>query len=215
MSMDKIQVFNGIVFYEEEPGGYWRSKVGRMHRYVWEYYNGKIPTEMDVHHKDHDKSNNDISNLELLTKKDHSKRHYEELPPEQKKAKRDWMLNTVILKAAEWHKSPEAKEFHRRIGALSYKNRDKKTFKCEQCGKEFEQYESKRSGRKFCSGACAQKFRRRHLNWTTRVCVICGKEFETDKYDNTKCCSRQCGGKLSHLSRKDNKNESKVSEEDK
>ena len=38
------------------------------HRIVYEKHHGPIPSGYDVHHRDGDKLNNDISNLELLSK---------------------------------------------------------------------------------------------------------------------------------------------------
>lgn len=37
------------------------------HRLVWEAFNGPIPQGMEVNHKDLDKTNNRLDNLELLT----------------------------------------------------------------------------------------------------------------------------------------------------
>lgn len=45
------------------------------HRRVWEAHNGPIPEGMLVHHKDHDKWNNDIANLELLSRVGHAEEH--------------------------------------------------------------------------------------------------------------------------------------------
>lgn len=44
-----------------------------MHRYVWEKEKGKIPAGWDIHHKDENKSNNHISNLECLPKSEHTR----------------------------------------------------------------------------------------------------------------------------------------------
>ena len=38
----------------------------------------KIPKGMQVHHIDHNKNNNDINNLQLLSRREHNKIHYEE-----------------------------------------------------------------------------------------------------------------------------------------
>lgn len=46
-----------------------------LHRYVWHKHKGSIPAGYVVHHKDEDKSNNDISNLELMKFEDHSAHH--------------------------------------------------------------------------------------------------------------------------------------------
>lgn len=68
--------FNGIKFTLRNNGYYGRTDKDRklMHRYVWEYYNSEIPKNHDIHHIDHDKTNNNIKNLELYTKAEHAKK---------------------------------------------------------------------------------------------------------------------------------------------
>jgi hypothetical protein len=46
-----------------------------LHRYVWEKYNGEIPEGYVIHHKDRNKRNYDISNLELKKVSDHHRDH--------------------------------------------------------------------------------------------------------------------------------------------
>ena len=41
-----------------------------LHRVIWYYFNGEIPENMQVNHIDEDKSNNALSNLNLLTLKE-------------------------------------------------------------------------------------------------------------------------------------------------
>ena len=57
--------------------GYIRTKIlGKeysMHRLIWEKSYGKIPDDYDIHHKDGDKQNNELNNLELINHKLHSK----------------------------------------------------------------------------------------------------------------------------------------------
>ena len=49
-----------------------------LHRYVMECYLGrKLKHHEIIHHKDGDKLNNNISNLEILTRKEHLKKHPE------------------------------------------------------------------------------------------------------------------------------------------
>lgn len=65
------------VFYDRK--GYATIWLGgknkKVHILVWEYYNGKKPDGYDIHHKDHNKANYNIENLELLSKSDHFKTH--------------------------------------------------------------------------------------------------------------------------------------------
>ena len=40
------------------------------HRVIWEHFNGKIPKGYEINHKNEDKSDNRLSNLELINHKD-------------------------------------------------------------------------------------------------------------------------------------------------
>jgi len=69
------QIFNGVK-YTKRSNGYYLSTVGDrrlMHRDVWEFYNGELPDNFDVHHIDHDRSNNNIENLQALPKDEHTR----------------------------------------------------------------------------------------------------------------------------------------------
>ena len=46
-----------------------------MHILVYETFIGDIPKGYDVHHKDHNKHNNYVGNLELIEKRKHCIRH--------------------------------------------------------------------------------------------------------------------------------------------
>jgi hypothetical protein len=74
------RIYFGRKFYKNELG-YWvccRSRQPWAHRWVWINEKGAIPKGLDVHHIDGDKDNNDISNLELMTRSDHQKKHWEQ-----------------------------------------------------------------------------------------------------------------------------------------
>ena len=47
----------------------------RLHRLIWESYNGEVPEGMVIHHIDGNKTNNNISNLEALSKSTHTTLH--------------------------------------------------------------------------------------------------------------------------------------------
>ncbi len=69
--------------------GYYRCTTGNrhlLHRQVWTDANGAIPDGYDIHHKDHNKLNNDIGNLQLLTKAEHAELHAKEVVPEYTRA---------------------------------------------------------------------------------------------------------------------------------
>lgn len=70
------QQFNGDAYTVRNNGYYGKTNGSRslMHRDVWEFHNGPIPENHDIHHIDHDKTNNDIANLEIYTKSEHAKK---------------------------------------------------------------------------------------------------------------------------------------------
>lgn len=75
--------YNGVS-YSVGTQGYYRSTTGDrhlLHRRVWEDANGAIPEGHDVHHVDHNKLNNDLGNLRLLTKAEHTRLHAEGVVP--------------------------------------------------------------------------------------------------------------------------------------
>ena len=51
------------------------GKNKKVHVLEWEKHNGKKPIGYQLHHKDEDKSNWHIDNLELVTQSDHHKIH--------------------------------------------------------------------------------------------------------------------------------------------
>lgn len=193
----KAQYFNNIKFIQQGENGYYKNQRLQvsMHRYVWEYYNGKIPDDCEIHHIDGNKDNNDISNLQCVTVGEHREIHNRLLTDEQREWKRNNMNTVVHAKAIEWHKSEEGRQWHSKHAKKCAENWKPVNNICIQCGKEFV---SKPKSKKFCSGACSQKYRRDNgLNNIKAICMICGKEFITDKYRPRKTCGKTCGNKLS------------------
>ena len=197
--------FNGIRFYQTSPKDYCRHSVGHttilMHKYVWEYYNGKIPSGYDIHHIDGNKANNDISNLQLLTREEHKRLHADQLTEEQREWRRRNLNETARPKAISWHKSEEGRAWHKeqyeKMKGSLYRKID---HTCLCCGKSF-QGDVKA---KFCCGACKAKYYRQ----TNKVeqyksCVICGNMFLTSN-SSTRCCSKSCSAKWRWQNRKGN-----------
>src|SRR3990167_1794567 len=134
---------------------YWNHTSGylpiSLHTQIWIDNYGEIPKGLEVHHKDGNPLNNRLSNFELLTRGEHVKRHFNgEL--------REKVLENLELArvgAVEWHKSPEAREFHSRIGKDSWKNKATYDLVCEVCEKPYQTYFPNRS--KYCSRKCKAK----------------------------------------------------------
>lgn len=199
--MKKYLYFNGVKFTKDDRTGYYLNSTirKRMHVYVWEHYNGEIPTGYEVHHKDRDKSNNDISNLELLTASEHRKRHAEELTDEQREWFRNNLEEKARPKASEWHKSEKGREWHRKqYEQYGEVLRRRGSVVCINCGKTFEGDAKS----KYCSNACKSAYRRKtKVDGVEAVCVICGKHFTTNKYRKTETCSPHCRAILAYTRR--------------
>lgn len=59
-------------------GNYYKRHITIfLHRYVWEKNNGPIPPGYHIHHKDGNKLNSEISNLECLSASNHHKKTWE------------------------------------------------------------------------------------------------------------------------------------------
>lgn len=202
----RTRYFNGIRFVRRKDG-YYEAKIGDkrvlMHRYVWSYYNGEIPNGYVIHHKDENRGNNAIDNLECLSNYAHSKYHGLHKPPER--AKKDIeTLHHVRHKATVWHKSEDGREWHRcHMKDLRQRGVFKSKRKCVYCGNEY--IGESHGGNTFCSDVCKSAWRRKSgLDDEERECVMCGNKFMTNKYGKTKTCSRSCGMRLAHLNNPSN-----------
>lgn len=201
----RIVMFNGDKYVRSGKSRYYfkyttkneeRKNAKQLHRAVWEYYNGEIPKGCQIHHIDGNVDNNDISNLECLTAKEHLSLHAEKNKgnPEYLEAQKA-SIKLANIASKEWHKSEEGREWHRKhvkesIGKTN-ENRHKKT--CLICGTVYMAL----PWQKFCSLKCQQ---RDHLNKVRkfipyeRPCDICGKIYLA-KNSNSKFCCAKCKAK--------------------
>lgn len=135
------QDFNGNRYYRSKGKRYFQRLISRheselLHRAVWEFHNGAIPTKMHVHHKDHDTSNNSIENLQLMDAAEHLRSH---MTPER----RAWCAKNVVETAAPaakaWHKGVAGKAWHSAHAKAQMKRRLAvvRIGLCQECGKEF------------------------------------------------------------------------------
>jgi hypothetical protein len=192
----KYAMFNGLRFVRDDTTGYYlNSKTHeRLHRAVWEFCNGPIPQAMAIHHKDFDKGNNDISNLELITSSTHMILHGERLTDEQREQRKQNLADNARPAALLWHGSDNGREWHKKhYEIMKDKLYVSKKFVCEQCGKEFL---STKAGSRFCTNVCKSAWRRSSgIDNEVRKCEQCGKEFDTNKYTKQRCCSRSCSNR--------------------
>jgi hypothetical protein len=116
------QFFNEFKFYLDKQTGYWittNCPKKRMHVVVWEFYNGKIPNGFHIHHRDGNKSNNEIFNLELISAREHISAH---MSKERRDKAREWAEKIRPL-TKKWHASKDGHEWHKKHGIEGWKTR--------------------------------------------------------------------------------------------
>ena len=196
--MEKYKYYHNIKFTLDEKSGYYQNSTihKSLHRFVWEENNGVIPKGYEIHHIDFNKSNNHISNLIMLSKKEHLEIHSKSLTDKQRQFKRDNMNNVARPKAIEWHKSKEGLEWHKKHYQECLKDsKPKMKRECVFCGSEFIGY----SNSNYCSNKCKSAQRRKSgKDKITVKCIICGNYFSTNKYRPAKTCSKSCANIMWH-----------------
>jgi hypothetical protein len=195
---DTIQEFNGTRFYK--CGAYFQHKGKALYVEVWTAAHGPVPAGFEVHHKDHNPSNNDLENLELLEGSEHARLHA--LERGLGELGRQHLEKAGEL-AKEWHKSQEGREWHKnhyKKMADALHAREERT--CEECGTVFMGLIGKPERNRFCSNKCKTRWRYKSgVDNEERNCRVCGKPFMINKYWTTMTCSRSCGRKLQEKNR--------------
>ena len=149
---EEYQFFNGH-WYKRNESGHYRGYHGKyIHQAVWEHFNGKIPKGYIIHHIDGDKSNNDISNLQLMIQSEHIKLHQSLIEPKK---------CTCEYCGKEFESIGNFKgecRFCSEECGIKFQHENKYEIRvCEVCGKEFDVY--KYSKTKYCSRECVEKAR--------------------------------------------------------
>lgn len=179
---DTKKVFNGFNFYKNKKSRY--TCTITLHRFLWQFYNGKIPEGYDIHHKDFDKENNVISNLELVTKDDHKKIHLSHKTKKVPEKKQKFICKVCgkeyesVNRINNTYCSAKCKKTAKRVRATKIKI-------CKVCGKEF----STRDDAEICSKKCLGKFLNRQ---EIKICPVCGKTFSDVVSKHRKHCSPEC-----------------------
>lgn len=195
---DTIQELKGTRFYL--CGNYFQHKGKALHLEVWAQAHGPIPEGFEIHHRDHDRSNNALSNLELLDGSEHARLHAG--TPENRHRALE-QLPAARERAKEWHGSEAGREWHKeqyKRTADALHAREERT--CEECGTVFMGLVGKPERNRFCSNKCKTRWRYKSgVDNEERNCLVCGKPFMINKYWTTKTCSRSCGRKLQEKNR--------------
>ena len=194
--MGTCVVFQGHKFNKWKKDGYYRAHydghVIYLHRAVWESVYGKIPDDYQVHHIDKNKDNNDISNLMLISTKEHLSEHGKESFLSHKDFQLQH-LDSIRPLAVQWHGSAEGKEWHSAHGKKVFREMPLAEKTCEFCGNTFSVKLHCLSRARFCSNNCRAAFRRKSgADNTVRICPVCNNEFTVNKYSSRKCCSLRC-----------------------
>ena len=195
---DTIQEFNGTRFYK--CGAYFQHTGKALHVEVWTQAHGPIPEGFEIHHRDHNRSNNALSNLELLEGSEHARLHSR--TPENRRRALEQLPAAREL-AKEWHGSEAGREWHKeqyKRTADALHAREERT--CEECGTVFMGLIGKPERNRFCSNKCKTRWRYKSgVDNEERNCRVCGKQFMINKYWTTMTCSRSCGRKLQEKNR--------------
>ena len=193
--MEKVfKTFKGVKYVQRKDGYFSpQRKYGQtLHQAVWVFHNGPIPQGFCIHHKDENKENNDISNLECMSASDHNALHHAGVCSPRKREN----LDRIRPLTKAWHRSKAGRGWHSQHGKKCWEGREPLgTGTCLVCGKSFEFYFE---GKKFCSRRCSRK----QLDDQGRYekvaqCPICGADFVQNKYRaKPETCSRRCGASL-------------------
>lgn len=190
----KYVYFNGLKFTKDEETGYYLNSTirKRLHVYVWEFYNGEIPKGYEVHHKNKDKATTNIEELELLSKSEHMKKHWQEKTEEERNEVKERFKKNVGEAAKKWHSSEKGIEWHKKhYERMKGVLHQRKLYSCKCCNKLF-------SGIKegYCSNACKSKYRRDNgLDDIEKICPCCQKVFMANKYAKRVTCSKSCSNR--------------------
>lgn len=172
---------NGFTFHKNNHGRFVGS-IG-LHRFIWTYFNGEIPDGYEIHHRDFDKDNNDIANLELVTKDEHQRIHAERKIAHKKS------VFTCAVCGKEFQAVNRGNNTYCSAECKHKANHehDKVERICLVCGQIFSA--DKHKDTKCCSRKCAGKLLEKQ---ETRICPTCGKEFSTCASGSRKYCSMEC-----------------------
>lgn len=184
---ERTQIFDGERFYLAQCGHFKQTKT--IHQKVWTYCRGAIPSGYQIHHIDHNKANNNIANLQLMTASEHQSHH---MPLGVTSKKLQEFTCEVCGKKYTAYKCGSNRFCSSLCRSRYRQSTELEKRVCPQCGKEFVTYRGNKA--RHCSHACSMDAKRKHYQ-VKRICPTCGKEFITTTYANKIYCSRSCVNK--------------------
>ena len=143
--------------------------------------------------KDDDKSNNDISNLQLIDAKIHLTLHSKEYH-QNNKEKVLANLNNIRGMTKEWHTSKDGSDWHKNhYEKIKDELHATVLIKCVNCNIEFNGLPHRS---KLCGNKCKSPLRRAlGIDNITKICMGCNNEITINKYSKIKYCSTSCARK--------------------
>ena len=146
--IDEIhQEFAGHLYTKQKSGGGHYRYDELIHRAVWQYNNGIIPEGYIIHHIDGNKSNNDISNLQLMTGTEHRKLH--------NRIAKSTRTHVCKICGKQFQTTKSTAFVQKYCSDECRAKAYTKKYVCIVCGKEF--LSDKFNDRKYCSLGCASK----------------------------------------------------------
>lgn len=153
-SQEDQMEYNGKKYYISKQGYYSRDerkngkrKMILLHRVIWEEANGSIPVGYHIHHKDENRLNNSLDNLELLPSSQHSSHH-------RKEEFNEGNLSYLVSAQKKWLQTEKGKLEKSKSCKQGWLTRKISNKICQHCSESFQ---TKSPQAKFCSQSCKYK----------------------------------------------------------
>lgn len=181
---EKHQRFNGLTF-RKGTSGHYTNTSSFIHRHVWQYYCGDIPAGNVIHHKNFNKSDNSIENLQMLTITEHNRLH-------MALQLSDLRYTRKCPKCGKTFTTGHIIQIYCSEDCAN-KSRPLENKQCVICGKEFKARTDQNIST--CSKKCLHELKTRQdreLPRELRHCAVCGKEFLASIVKKQIYCSKKC-----------------------
>lgn len=203
MSIEET-VYNGVVYYRkpdhtDDRNHYFRARRTRHHKLIEHYLHrqvyidnfGPIPKDMQIHHIDHNPANNNVNNLELISRSDHFKEHEEKRLIWCNSQKNKDNLKRGLVHGIAFMKSEAGRELSRKK-CISMRDNSMINCVCVQCGSNYVGCAIIKTPM-YCSKICKEKAARSRKK--TIVCAYCSKNHLTSFYSSTRYCGKSCSNR--------------------